>query len=109
MVGSGFTVTVVLADVLAHPLSVPVTKYVVVEEGLSVAGLLVVEAPPDERVHKYVVLAPVLLLAVRVTEPLEQTVCETGLTAIDTTGVGLTVMVTELVPGQPLTSVPVTV
>jgi len=100
--GSGFTVTVTCA-VAVHPLlSVPVTVYVVVEEGVAVTEEPVEELRDADGLQVYV-LAP---LAVSVADaPLQM--AGGGVTVI--TGSGFTVTVTCAVAVHPLLSVPVTV
>ena len=100
--GRGFTVTVTCA-VAEHPLpSVPVTVYVVVDDGFAVTGEPVDELRLVDGVHEYV-CAP---LAVSVADcPLQM--AGGGVTV--TTGRGFTVTVTCAVAEHPLPSVPVTV
>jgi hypothetical protein len=98
-VGSGFTPTLIV-DVLEHPLaSVPVTVYVVADEGTSVT-----EVPAnDPGIHVYVD-AP---LPVSVT-PLPAHTADADVEA-DTEGRAFTVTLTVNVFEQPFASVPVTV
>jgi len=56
LTGTVFTVTVVLAADLQPFTSVPVTVYVVVEEGLAVTGVPVVAESPVDGLHAYVTL-----------------------------------------------------
>ena len=102
MMGRGFTVTVTCAAAEQPLLSVPVTVYVVVEDGFAVIGEPVDELKFVDGIQVYV-CAP---LAVSVADcPLQIA----GGTVTVITGRGFTVTVTCVEAEHPLLSVPVTV
>ena len=101
--GSGFTVTVTCVVAVQPLLSVPVTVYVEVEEGLAVTVEPVVALSAVEGVHEYV--AAPLAVSVAVCWPTQ--IAGGGVTEI--IGSGFTFTVICVVAVHPLASVPVTV